>query len=188
MKNLKSFNETSNGEYHKALDSSSNKAINDRFFFDQDESSHWYMIPLSLKSRWLSLNSQNDDESNDLVTVEDYHLWLKLLRNKISIKFIPIVLGEFLIHGKNTSKTNSKNLNALSNAFELIYENYKPKNFLIKVKAIKRRAIIIYSGARGFQSSGDFNKSIILNLKAILKFPFILKFYLALIMSVFKIK
>jgi len=128
------------------------------------------------------------DESNDLVTVEDYHLWLKLLRNRISIKFIPIVLGEFLIHGKNTSKTNSKNLNALSNAFELIYENYKPKNFLIKVKAIKRRAIIIYSGARGFQSSGDFNKSIILNLKAILKFPFILKFYLALIMSVFKIK
>ena len=56
------------------------------------------------------------------------------------------------------------------------------------VKAFKRRAIIIYSGARGFQSSGDFNKSIILNLKAILKFPFILKFYLALIMSVFKIK
>ncbi len=70
MKNLKSFNETSNGEYHKALDSSSNKAINDRFFFDQDESSHWYMIPLSLKSRWLSLNSQNDDESNDLVDSE----------------------------------------------------------------------------------------------------------------------
>jgi glycosyltransferase involved in cell wall biosynthesis len=128
------------------------------------------------------------NESKSLVTVEDYHLWLKLLKEKIHVKFIPIVLGEFLIHGNNSSKTNDKNLNALSNAFELIYGNYQPKNLIIKAKAIRRRAIIIYSGARGFQSSGSFKKATILFFKAILRYPFVLKFYLALIMSLFKIK
>ena len=126
--------------------------------------------------------------SSDLITVEDYHLWLKLLRNKVSIKFIPIVLGEFLIHGNNTSNSNSKNLNALSNAFELIYQDYENLNFKTKIKAIRRRSIIIYEGARGFQSLGEFNKSIILNFKAIFKWPFRLKFYLALLMSIIRVR
>ena len=128
------------------------------------------------------------DISNDLITVEDYHLWLKLLRNRVSIKFIPIVLGEFLIHGNNTSNAKSKNLNALSNAFEFIYQDYENLNFKTKIKAIRRRAIIIYEGARGFQSLGEFNKSIILNFKAIFKWPFRLKFYLALLMSLIRLR
>ena len=126
--------------------------------------------------------------SSDLITVEDYHLWLKLLRNRVSIKFIPIVLGEFLIHGNNTSNANSKNPNALSNAFEFIYQDYENLDFKTKIKAIRRRAIIIYEGARGFQSLGEFNKSIILNFKAIFKWPFRLKFYLALLMSIIRVR
>lgn len=45
---------------------------NEEFFLDQDGSSHWYMIPVSLKDRWLELinRGEDDDEANDLVDSE----------------------------------------------------------------------------------------------------------------------
>lgn len=49
-----------------------NESQDNSFFFSQDESSHWYMIPTSLKSRWKELNSrgEDDDEANDLIESE----------------------------------------------------------------------------------------------------------------------
>lgn len=41
-----------------------------RYFFAQDQDSHWYMIPLELKSQWISF-TQNDMEDYDII--EKFH-------------------------------------------------------------------------------------------------------------------
>lgn len=49
-----------------------------RFFFDQDCDSHWYMVPVSMRSVWeeMTVNDPVDDESIDafLDTFEIYRL------------------------------------------------------------------------------------------------------------------
>lgn len=35
------------------------------YFFDRDDSSHWYMIPVELREEWIALNKLDpDDEEN----------------------------------------------------------------------------------------------------------------------------
>lgn len=58
MKYIRKFESTNNNE--------------EEYFFDQDESSHWYMIPVRLKNRWMELISrgEDDEEANDLIMRE----------------------------------------------------------------------------------------------------------------------
>lgn len=53
------------------------------------------------------------DESKNYVAVEDYGFWLDLARNGAKFKFIRQVLGEFLIHGDNSSIKLSQYLDNL---------------------------------------------------------------------------
>lgn len=32
------------------------------YFFDQDTSSHWYMIPFDMRDNWNKLNIENEDD------------------------------------------------------------------------------------------------------------------------------
>jgi hypothetical protein len=40
------------------------KKVEERFFFDKDQSSHWYMIPLSLLEIWQDFTSDDFDEDD----------------------------------------------------------------------------------------------------------------------------
>ena len=37
-----------------------------RFFFDQDSSSHWYMLPVDLKEQWNKLNTSDEDDQDTI--------------------------------------------------------------------------------------------------------------------------
>lgn len=50
------------------------------------------------------------DESQSYVTVEDYDLWLNLARKGARFAFIHEVLGEFVLHGANSSAQLSRHL------------------------------------------------------------------------------
>jgi len=50
------------------------------------------------------------DESREYITVEDYDLWLNLARTGARFKFINEVLGEYVIHGSNSSVRLSRHL------------------------------------------------------------------------------
>lgn len=39
---------------------------NERFFFSQDCSSHWYMVPVRLKEEWNRLNTDDEDDQDTL--------------------------------------------------------------------------------------------------------------------------
>ena len=43
---------------------------NIRYIFTQDNSSHWYMVPIKLIDRFKELNNIGDDESDNSICIE----------------------------------------------------------------------------------------------------------------------
>ena len=126
------------------------------------------------------------DESPDMITAEDYHLWVKLARAGARIGFVTEILGEYIIHAGNSSKTALRSLHAIQTVFEKGYAEINKHPLKIKIKALRRRAIILYSGARGLQDNKEFWKALPFFLKAILRWPFIPKFYAALLSNLLR--
>lgn len=122
------------------------------------------------------------NESQDLVTVEDYDLWLKMTRNGVNFKFINSVLGFYRIHSSNSSSAPLRNMHSLLNLLEV----HSVCDFnLTSYK--KRIAYIYYDGARNLYKSGLNNLALKYFVIAIRKDPFIPKFYLGMMLSLFSI-
>jgi glycosyltransferase involved in cell wall biosynthesis len=123
------------------------------------------------------------DESGDIITAEDYHLWLKLVRSGCRVGFIPKMLGEYRIHPGNTSKAGLRNMHAVRSVFEKIYAKYPNPPVMHRILACRGRAIIDYSGARVLQDNGEHRQAFPLFLRAIIRWPFIPKFYAAFLFN-----
>lgn len=123
------------------------------------------------------------DEDQALITAEDYHLWLKLARSGVKTGFVPEILGEFRIHDGNNSKAVLRNVQAVRTAFEQMYSELPAHTMLTGLKAWRRRAIIDYSGGRGLQDNGEHRQARPWFLRAIMHWPFIPKFYAALLLN-----
>ena len=123
------------------------------------------------------------DESEALNTAEDYHLWLKLARAGAKIGFVREMLGEFRIHAGNNSKAALRNMRAVRTAFEELYAEMATSSITTRVHAWRRRAILDYSGGRGLQENGEHREACPWFLKAILRWPFIPKFYAAMLLN-----
>jgi teichuronic acid biosynthesis glycosyltransferase TuaG len=122
----------------------------------------------------------------DFVTAEDYELWLKLARDGAKIGFIDEVLGEYLIHEHNNSRDPLRNMHAVMAVCEHHFSEIQPN--MPPWRTHRRRASILYSGARALQKGGEHRQAIRLFLRAILKWPWILKFYVAMLMSLVHIR
>jgi glycosyltransferase involved in cell wall biosynthesis len=123
------------------------------------------------------------DEDQALITAEDYHLWLKFARSGVKTGFVPEILGEFRIHDGNNSKAVLRNVQAVRTAFEQMYSELPAHSMLTRLKALRRRAIIDYSGGRGLQDNGEHRQAWPWLLRAIMHWPFIPKFYAALLLN-----
>lgn len=123
------------------------------------------------------------DVRTDLITAEDYHLWLKLAKNGARIGFVPEMLGEFTIHDGNNSKAALRNMEAVRFAFESMYADLDQSALATRLKAKRRRAIIDYSGGRGLQDNGEHSLAWIWFIKAILRWPFAPRFYAAMLLN-----
>ena len=53
------------------------------------------------------------DESKDIVTAEDYDLWLKLVFLNPNIYFSRVITGEYILHNSNNSKNFANHFNAI---------------------------------------------------------------------------
>jgi len=125
------------------------------------------------------------DETDDLNTAEDYHLWLKLSQQGARIAFLPEILGEYRIHSGNTSKAGIRNMRAIHVVFEKFYGELPNRSFKTKILAQRRRAIIDYSGARVLQDNGEHRQASRWFLRAIGRWPLRMKFYVALFLNIF---
>jgi len=112
-----------------------------------------------VKRDWL-IHYDAFSEDPQIVTAEDYDLWLRLLKNNISWKVIPEVLGEYIIHGKNESKNIQRQMDA-EEAVVLRYFNEMPSHsFGIQMRMKKRRMMIAFRAGKRAFDAGFFQKSI----------------------------
>ena len=123
------------------------------------------------------------DESRALVTAEDYHLWLRLAQAGARIGFVWEILGEYRIHAGNQSRAVLRNVEATRVAFELVLATFQQQSWAVRVKAWRRQAILDYSGARGLQDNGEHANAWRWFVRAILRWPFSPKFYVACMLN-----
>lgn len=83
------------------------------------------------------------DETRELVTVEDYDLWLKISRKTNRFYYVNKSLGSyFLLPGQNMSSASEKKINT----FNYIYNKYEV--YLSEIEKREARAVLNYSKAR----------------------------------------
>lgn len=122
-------------------------------------------------------------EAPDFITAEDYELWLKLARVGARIGFVREILGEYLIHGGNQSRTALRNMTAVMAVVQEHMSKQPNESARQKLRMRRRRAIVYYSGARGLQDSGQFRAAWPYFLKALGEYPLVPKFYAAMALN-----
>lgn len=117
----------------------------------------------------------------DIITAEDYDLWLKLANAGARIGFVETVLGEYLIHEGNQSRAALRNMQATMAVFE---RHRKALGDRVPESRLRRReAVILYGGARGLQDSGQHREAWPLFFKAVAHYPWVLRFYAAMLLN-----
>jgi teichuronic acid biosynthesis glycosyltransferase TuaG len=118
----------------------------------------------------------------EFVTAEDYELWLKLACNGAKIGFVDEVLGQYLIHEGNQSRVALRNMQAVTAVFEHHRSGLEGKR--MSASRIRRReALILYSGARALQDSGQCLKAWKYFFRAVFRYPWVLRFYAAMFLN-----
>lgn len=123
------------------------------------------------------------DENPDVITAEDYDLWLQLARNGTRIGFVRQILGEYLIHGGNQSKAVLRNMDAVMCVVRKHLAELEVDTLAKRLSARRREAIIYYSGARGLQDNGQHGEAWSYFWRALSTWPFLAKFYAAMVLN-----
>jgi len=122
-------------------------------------------------------------ESEEIVTAEDYDLWLRLAKAGARFIFLPEVLGEYRIHPGGNSQAVTKNVHATLAVIERQLITFKPKGMMRKILARRARALTLYGGGRIFQRQQQYLQAFRLFGKALLEFPLIGRLYIALLLN-----
>lgn len=122
-------------------------------------------------------------EEASFITAEDYELWLKLARIGAQIGFVPEILGEYRIHGGNQSRAALRNMDAVMAVVQHHLQDQSCRSWQDRLRIRRRRALIYYSGARGLQDCGSYRAAWPHFLKAIIEYPFVPKFYAAMVLN-----
>lgn len=123
------------------------------------------------------------DEDPDVITAEDYDLWLRLARKGARIGFVHEILGEYLIHGGNQSKAVLRNMEAVMCVVRKHFAELKVDTLAKRLSARRREAIVYYSGARGLQDNGQHGEAWSYFWRALSAWPFLAKFYAAMVLN-----
>jgi glycosyltransferase involved in cell wall biosynthesis len=123
------------------------------------------------------------DEDPEVITAEDYDLWLRLARNGARIGFVHEILGEYLIHGGNQSKAVLRNMEAVMCVVRKHLAALELNTLAKRLSARRREAIIYYSGARGLQENGQHGEAWPYFWRALSAWPFLAKFYAAMVLN-----
>jgi len=118
------------------------------------------------------------DESTEIVTAEDYDLWMRLAATNPKTVFIPEVLGEFHRLSDSASSAVLRNLSSERVVLQKHFAK-QPKNVLNRLKQRHRFAIANYGAAR--QLSHQPRQALVLFFSAIRLSPVFAKTYPALI-------
>lgn len=122
-------------------------------------------------------------EDAELVTAEDYELWLRLARAGTRICFVNEILGEYRLHPGNQSGAVLRNMEAVDRVVQRHLADCTPLPLYGRLRARRRQATVYYSGARGLQCAGQHAGAWRWFFKALRHWPFSAKFYAAMVLN-----
>lgn len=122
-------------------------------------------------------------EEPDIVTAEDYDLWLRLANSGARIGFVPEILGEYHIHGGNQSRFALRNMEAVMAVVRSHLAEAGNATWSHRLRVRRREAIDYYSGARGLQDASKHKEAWPLFFRALRVWPFAPKFYVAMLLN-----
>jgi len=123
-------------------------------------------------------------EDVNIITAEDYHLWIKLAKAGARMKFLQEELGLYRIHSMNQSGSVIKNLNAILATLEEFFPRTFERSFLESIKIMRRRSSVHYAAGRAMQKAGKHSESWAFLINALLCWPFYFKLYPSMFINV----
>ena len=124
-------------------------------------------------------------EDPKIITAEDYDLWLKLSKKRIRFHFIDEVLGEYLVHETNASKSALKHMQSTLSVIEKYSASTGKANIWKHLKLRRARALLLYGAARSYQQNGQKTEALRFYRKSVLTYPFILRTYAGMVLNLF---
>lgn len=124
-------------------------------------------------------------EDPQMVTAEDYELWLKLAKAGCRFALVDEILGEYLIHGGNQSKAVIRNLKAELAVLEKHFGEIPSYGFVPWLRRQRRRALAYYGAGRGMQAEGSHVDALRWFWRSWITYPFIARAYAAVLISLF---
>lgn len=122
-------------------------------------------------------------EDVNIITAEDYDLWLRLACHGTRIGFVPEILGEYFFHIGNQSRSALRNMEAVLQVIKWHFEKNNSSTFGYWLRARRREAIVYYSGARGLQDTNLHKEAWSYFFRALRTWPFTPKFYVAMLFN-----
>jgi glycosyltransferase involved in cell wall biosynthesis len=127
----------------------------------------------------------NFSEDPACVTSEDYHLWLKLAREGVCMRFTTEILGEYRIHVGNQSGSVLRHLNSVLCVIDDFLPATSTTSFLMWRRRRQRYGLAYYSAGRGMQKNKQYADALKLFFHSVTLRPHFIKTYVAAAMTVF---
>lgn len=131
------------------------------------------------------------NEDPQMVTAEDYELWLRLAQAGCRFGVVDEILGEYRIHEGNQSKAVMRNLHAELAVLQKHFAGLPDEGFTSRLRKRRRFALAYYGAARGMQAGGRHMDALLWLFRSWIGYPFILRAYAAALISLsapFRIK
>ncbi len=99
-------------------------------------------------------------EDPEIVTAEDYELWLRLSKNNIRWVFISEVLGEYTVHSKNASSNVNKQMLAEEHVVIKFFKEIDSPQTRERLSCRKRKMMLVFRAGKRVWQSGHRCESI----------------------------
>jgi glycosyltransferase involved in cell wall biosynthesis len=99
-------------------------------------------------------------EDPQIVTAEDYDLWLRLSGEAVTWGCLPALLGEYTVHGRNASRNVKKQQRAEEQVVLAHFAKLPAPSFYQRVRLKKRRMMIAFRAGKRVLDAGSPNDAL----------------------------
>lgn len=123
-------------------------------------------------------------ELTEHTTSEDYHLWMKLAKRGTKMLLINEILGEYRIHDGNHSASVERHLHSVISVTDDFLPLSEDRFVHSDMRRRRRHSLAFYGAGRTMQHKKLYQNSFTYLIIAIFKWPFDVRYYLALIAGI----
>ncbi|MDQ6972596.1 MAG: glycosyltransferase [Mariprofundaceae bacterium] len=126
-------------------------------------------------------------EDGEMITAEDYHLWLKLSCNGARMIVLPRTLSGYRIHAGNSSSYALKNMLAVRKVIEGFFPAHESRSLSERIRILGRYGLLNYDAGRNMQANALLWGALPFFMKTVAFKPAYLRAYLMILLSLLRI-